>query len=107
MKSRYEFNFTNYFCWSIQVNKASAGSDTVYVWFKVNGSNIPNSASALVLTGNPAYQLPYVEFISTFTAGDKIEVVIQSADTTAEAYGVAGAGNVPAIPSVITNIYRV
>jgi len=90
---------------SVQVN-TSAGADTLYVWFKKNGTNIAASNSKAVLANNTA-QLLTANILDTAAANDYYEIVYQTSGGNAQILSEAATGNLPAIPSVITTITQV
>jgi hypothetical protein len=83
-----------------QVAKTDPGTDDINVWFKKNGTNVPNSAFNLTLVGNNAAQLATTPWIITLAAGDQIEAWWYSADANAILLGEPAAAPYPAIPSV-------
>jgi hypothetical protein len=83
-----------------QVAKTDTGTDDINVWFKKNGTNVPNSAFNLTLVGNNAAQLATTPWIITLAAGDQIEAWWYSADANAILLGEPAAAPYPAIPSV-------
>jgi hypothetical protein len=95
---------------SIQFDKSGAGVDVADFWFRKNGVDIPDSASQIVVAGNNGETLGNVSIFETFAVGDKLEVVIASADTTISATffqsTVTTPYTRPAVPSVITNVKR-
>ena len=83
-----------------QVAKTDTGTDDINVWFKKNGTNVPNSAFNLTLVGNNAAQLATTPWIITLAAGDQIEAWWWSADANAILLGEPAAAPYPAIPAV-------
>jgi hypothetical protein len=95
---------------SSQLEKTSNGTDTVYIWFKKNGSNIPDSATAIDVTkqaGGGGKVVAAWNYIDTYNAGDYVEIVWQANDTTMQLSAFAASGNIPAIPSVIATLNQV
>ena len=95
---------------SAQLEKIDNGVDTVYIWFKKNGANVPRSNTSIDVlkqAGGSGRFVAAWNYVDTFNAGDYIEIIWQSADTDMQlAYDVA-AGNYPAIPSVIATLTQV
>lgn len=83
-----------------QVAKTDPGTDNINVWFKKNGTNVPNSAFNLTLVGNNAAQLATTPWIITLAAGDQIEAWWWSVDANAILLGEPAATPYPAIPAV-------
>lgn len=93
---------------SIQLDKAGGGTSECDFWFRKNGTDIPDSAYQITVQGTTGETLANVIIFETMAAGDKLEVVIASADNTMAATffqsTVTTPYTRPAIPSIITNI---
>jgi hypothetical protein len=85
---------------------ADAGADTIYVWWKKNGVNIPSSATQLKLANNEENVMT-VNLVDTAAASDYYELVWQSTNGDAVLHTEAASGNIPAIPSVIYTITQI
>lgn len=83
-----------------------AGKALIYIWFKRNGTNIPESATAINVNGND-YAVPAWNFMKTFNAGDYAEIAWQSDVATTTFPFVPSSGNIPAIPSIIVTVNQV
>jgi len=83
--------------------ETSAGSDTAYIWFKKNGSNIADSATKVVLANNTS-QVMTVNILDTSAANDYYELGYQFTNGNATILAEAASGNIPAIPSVILTV---
>lgn len=95
---------------STQFEKTDNGTDTVFIWFKKNGGNVANSATALDITkqaGGGGKVVAAWNFIDQLSANDYLEIVWQSSDTTVSAYATTASGNIPAIPSTIATLTQV
>ena len=95
----YNFQF------SAQLDKASGATASIWIWPKVNGVNIPASASKVTVQGTTAETVPAWNFLLPMNANDYFELYWMSDDTAVQIKYEAGFGtapnNVPAIPSVI------
>lgn len=95
---------------SIQFDVINSSSKVdCYFWFRKNGNDIPNSATAVHINSKGDIQSGYAEIIQQFNASDKIQVVIGSNEGSIEAYYAPASTSVfirPAIPSVITTVYQ-
>jgi hypothetical protein len=92
---------------SIQLTKSSGGSDFVYFWLRLNGTDVLRSASTIRMTGNGAEVLANVTAMISANAGDALSVVFGSADNTVQAIAIGAQTTpmvVPAIPSCITSV---
>ena len=94
---------------SAQISKTDAGTDTVYLWLRVNGIDVPDSNTALVLIGGGAKQVAAWNFFASLAAGQHATLMWASVDAnarilyeddTATPYG-------PAIPSMIVTVNQV
>jgi hypothetical protein len=89
---------------SAQLDKTGGGADAVYIWIRVNGVNVPYSASKVVVDGPNAEVIPAWNWVLSLAANDYIEIAWQSSDTNVVLAAVAATGNIPAIPSVIVTV---
>ena len=86
--------------------EANAGADTVYLWYKKNGTNITASASKAVLANNTA-QVITVNLFDEAVANDYYELAYQTTNGNAVVLAEVASGNIPAIPSVILTIQQI
>jgi hypothetical protein len=92
---------------SAQIEKTSNGTDTIYVWFKKNGSNILRSNTGIDVTkqaGSSGKVVAAWNYIDTLIANDYLEIIWQSADPTMILAYEPESGNLPSIPSVIATL---
>jgi len=85
--------------------ETSAGADTMYMWFKKNGTNITDSASKVLLANNTA-QVLTVNIFDEGVANDYYELAYQTTNGNATVLYEPATGNIPAIPSVILTIQQ-
>ena len=90
---------------SIQFNTTSGSQNTVDFWFLKNGTALPWSASRTTVANN-AQNLGTCSVYDTAVAGDKYAINFQSTDANMSAGAFPATGNIPGIPSIITNIRR-
>lgn len=92
-----------------QLTKTDSGTDTIYIWLRVNGMDVPDSNTALILIGNGAKQVASWNFVVRLGAGEYATLMWASLDAnarivyvddTATPYG-------PAIPSIIVTVNQV
>ena len=95
---------------SAQLQKTDNGTNTVYVWFRKNGVNIPRSNTQIDVSkqagGNGKLVLAW-NFVDTFNANDYIEILWQSDDLTMSLATFGASGNYPSTPSVIVTVTQV
>lgn len=92
---RYNFQF------SLQLDKTAASTAAVYIWYRVNGVDIANSATKVAVNGSDAEIVAAWNFLQDMNAGDYFELVWSTNDTNCFIAGFAASPPVPAIPSVI------
>ena len=89
---------------SAQLDKTGGGASAVYIWIRVNGINVPYSASKVVIDGPNAEMIPAWKWVLSLAANDYIEIAWESSDTNVILAAAAATGNIPAIPSVIITV---
>lgn len=86
---------------SAQLDKTGGGASDVYIWPRVNGQNVPYSATKIVIDGPNNEVVPAWNFLLDLKAGDYFELAWQSPDTTVVILAEPESGNIPGIPSII------
>lgn len=94
----YNFQF------SAQLDKTGGSASEVYIWPRVNGVNVPDSASRVVIDGPNSEIIPAWNFFLVLQAGDYFELAWQSSDTAVIAPAASPSGNIPGIPSIILTV---
>ena len=94
----YNFQF------SAQLDKTGGSASEVYIWPRVNGVNVPDSATRIVINGPNSEVVPAWNFFLVMQAGDYFELAWQSSDTAVIAPAVSPSGNIPGIPSIILTV---
>ena len=89
---------------SAQLDKTGGGASAVYIWIRVNGQNVSNSATKVVIDGPNSEIVAAWNWVLTLGAGDYIELAWESSDTNVILAAVAATGNIPEIPSVILTV---
>jgi hypothetical protein len=89
---------------SVQVDKTSGGTANFWVWPRVNGVDVPNSASQLRVQGNDAEIFTAVGYFFDLNAGDYLEIMFAVSDTSVELKTFPAAAFHPAIPSIILTV---
>ena len=90
--------------YSAQLDHAGGGNVAFYIWIRVNGQNVPHSASKVVVAGPNSEVVAAWNWVLTLKANDYFEIAWESPDTTAILTHVAASGNIPEIPSVIITV---
>ena len=97
----YQFQF------SAQLDKSGGGTSTVELWLRKNGTDIPYSATQVVVAGTNGETVMTVPFFLQLAANDYIEVVFASGDATMCIAGfpaITSPYTRPAIPSIIVTM---
>lgn len=88
----------------------AAGNGKLTVWVKVNGTNVPNTATLLDAPNN-SQGVFTTEFLLELNANDQVQfwglATSFNLEVTYIAGGGSGANAYPAAPGVITNMYRI
>jgi hypothetical protein len=100
----YSFQF------SAQLDKTGGGTDGTEIWLRRNGTDIPNTATQVVVAGTNGETVMTVPFFLDLSANDYIETVFASGDPTMviaafPAWVTPGDPyDRPAVPSIIANM---
>lgn len=97
----YNFQF------SAQLDNTSGGDHLIYIWARVNGNDIANSASQVRLKGNNGELVAAWNFYEQMAAGDYFELMYSVENTGVQILSSAAVSPVPAIPSVILTVNQV
>lgn len=89
---------------SAQLDSIGGGEHEIYIWLRVNGTDVPNSASQVRIKGNNSEMVAAWNFLYSFRAGDYFELMWSVANIDVQIITVAAAPPVPAIPSVILTV---
>ena len=97
----YNFQF------SIQLHKTNASVGYVYIWARINGTDVANSASKIALNGSQAETIAAWNFVLNMNANDYFELVWSTTDTGCQLLYNTTVSPAPAIPSVILTVTQV
>jgi len=95
---------------SAQLDRVSgSGTDTIDIWFRKNGVNIPNSNTRINMTGNlnSCKTVAAWNFMLDMNANDYVEIMWASTTTNIELIYAATSSPHPATPSVIATINKI
>ena len=95
---------------SAQLEKTDNGTDTVYIWFKKNGTNVPRSNTAVSVlrqAGGGGRAVAAWNYVDNLVPNDYLEIIWQSNDTAMQLAADPASGNFPSIPSVIATLTQV
>jgi hypothetical protein len=94
----YNFQF------SAQLTKTTGGVALFYIWARLNGIDIPDSATKIRIQGNNGETVGAWNFVLELKAGDYFELVWSTDDLNCQIFASAASSPVPAIPSVILTV---
>jgi len=89
---------------SLQLYSSSASAKNVSIWLRVNGTDVPDSATVITITGNAVATVAAWNFVINLTAGDYFELMWAADSTNVTIKSSAASGVVPAIPGVILTV---
>lgn len=89
---------------SAQLDNTSGGNHLSYIWLRVNGVNVAQSASQIRLKGTDGELVASWNWFYDFKAGDYFEIMWAVSDTAVQLTAQAAVAPVPAIPSVILTV---
>lgn len=89
---------------SFQLDKTSGGVGLFYLWFRVNGVDVTNSASQIRIQGNDAEIFSSLNFFFDLNAGDYVELMFSVDDLTVQLLAEPAAAPHPGIPSIILTV---
>lgn len=94
----YNFQF------SIQLDKTSGGTGIFWIWPRLNGADVPNSASQVQIQGNNSEIFSAANFFLDLKAGDYVQFMFAVSVLDVELKAFAASAFVPAIPSIIVTV---
>lgn len=89
---------------SAQLDNTSGGSHLIWIWIRINGVDVPNSASQVRLKGTDGELVAAWNFMADLKSGDYIQLMYSADDTSVQILAQAAVAPVPAIPSVILTV---
>jgi hypothetical protein len=92
------------FAMSFQVDKTSGGVAEFYIWFRLNGVDVPDSAGLIRIQGNNAEIFSAFNLFLDLKANDYVEVMFSVSDLSAELHAIAATPPVPSVPSIILTV---
>ena len=93
----YNFQF------SAQLDKTGGSASAVYIWPRINGVNVPDSATKVVIDGPNSEIVAAWNFVLVLKANDYFELAWESSDT-AVVIPYVPINNIPSIPSIILSV---
>lgn len=97
------FNFQ----FSLQLDKNSSSVGNVYVWARIDGIDVPNSATKVAVQGSTAETVAAWNFVLQLNNGSYFELMWSTSDTGCHISHESETSPVPAIPSAILTVSEV
>lgn len=92
------------FAMRFQIDKTFGGTGEFYIWFRLNGVDVPDSAGLIRIQGNNAEIFSAFNIFIDLKANDYVELMFSVANLSVELHAVAATPPVPAIPSIILTV---
>lgn len=89
---------------SLQLYSSNASAKNVSIWLRVNGVNVPDSATVISIKDNGTATVAAWNFVINLTAGDYFELVWSADSTAVSIQSSAASSPRPAIPGVILTV---
>jgi hypothetical protein len=89
---------------SAQLDHVGGGNTTIYIWIRINGINVPHSATKVVIAGPNDEKVAAWNWVLTLKANDYIEIAWESPSTGTVLLAEPATTIRPEIPSVILTV---
>lgn len=89
---------------SFQLDKTTGGTAEFYFWFRLNGVDVPDSASQIRIQGNNAEIFSSLNYFFDLKANDYVELMFSATDLSVEVAAFPAAAPHPGIPSIILTV---
>lgn len=94
----YNFQF------SLQLSSTNATAKSIYIWARINGIDVANSATKITLKGSNEQYVAAWNFVLKMSAGDYFELMWATDNTNVQILADPATAFCPAIPSVIMTV---
>jgi len=89
---------------SAQLDRTASTVSLIFIWLRINGADIPYSATQVRIQGKDAETVAAWNFVERLNAGDYFELMWSTDDTASQILAEPAVAPVPAIPSVILTV---
>jgi hypothetical protein len=89
---------------SFQLDKTAGGVGLFYIWFRLNGVDVPDSASQIRIQGNNAEIFSSLNYFFDLNAGDYVELMFSVDSLSVEILAEVASAPHPGIPSIILTV---
>lgn len=94
----YNFQF------SLQLVSSNASTKNVFIWARINGTDVPESATKVTMKGSGEAYVAAWNFVLKMNTGDYFQLMWATSDTNVSIEYEAATAFCPAIPSVIMTV---
>jgi len=94
----YNFQF------SLQISSTNASAKNVYIWARINGTDVANSATRVTLKGSNEEYVAAWNFVLKMNTADYFELMWATSNTNVRLLADPATAFCPAIPSVIMTV---
>lgn len=92
---------------SFQITSTSSSAKTIWLWFRINGVDRPNSAIKATIVGSGTIANPSRALFFSFNAGDYVEIYWASDSTSVTMEAAASTAFAPATPACIFTVEQI
>ena len=89
---------------SIQLDSTVATAEEFYLWFRLNGADVTNSASQMRVQGNNAEVFAALNYFFNLKAGDYVEIMFSVSNLGVVLLAAGAVAPHPGIPSIILTV---
>ena len=84
--------------------RSGASSKEVFIWARLNGADVANSATKITIDGNNKHFVAAWNFVLKMNTGDYFQLMWATTNTTVQILADPATAFCPAIPSVIMTV---
>ena len=81
--------------------------NSVFIWLRKNGVNVPESATRITASSNHPYTVSAWDFMLSLNANDYLQLMWSTDNTNIVLARITESGPVPGIPSLIVTMLQV
>jgi hypothetical protein len=89
---------------SFQLDKTDGGVGLFYLWFRLNGVDVPDSASQIRIQGNNAEIFASLNYFFDLKANDYVEIMYSVDSLSVQLLAEPASAPHPGIPSIILTV---
>lgn len=97
----YSFDFR------LQVTSTNSSQKVIYIWYRINGTDVPNTTTKVSLAGNAFEVIPSWNFVHTMQAGDYFQLMYACSDTSVLINAPSSTSFCPATPSAVLKVNQI